>query len=129
MQTLRRNLATFMAAVLAYYVWWRIADAYALARRDALTFVDPLVLHALLDVVLGAAMYFAFATSWYSRVLLSAAIPVMAGILMQITGQSDPAYPTIALFLGAVMGALFLVGAVLGCGVDALRKARRGSVA
>ena len=129
MRTPRRNLVIFVVAVLAYYVWWRIADAYALARRDALTFVDPLVLHVLLDVVLGAAMYFAFTTSWYSRMLLSSAIPVMAGVLMQVTGQSDPAYPTIALFLGAVMGALFLVGAVLGCGLDALRKARRGSVA
>jgi hypothetical protein len=124
----QRNLVVLVGASLAYYGWWRVANAYALARPEAGDIVDPLILHALLDVVLGFALYFAFVGSASIRVALVTSTPLLAGILLEVTIGSDPAYPLSILLIAGLMGVLFLVGSVIAAALHRVRK-RRQSVA
>jgi hypothetical protein len=118
-----------VAAALLYYAWWRVANAYALARPEAHDIVDPLIFHALLDVVLGFALYFAFAGSAAVRVALATSAPFLAGILLEITVGSDPAYPLSILLIAALMALLFLIGSVMAAAFHGWRKRRRQTVA
>jgi hypothetical protein len=118
-----------VAATLLYYAWWRVANAYALARPEAHDIVDPLIFHALLDVVLGFALYFALAGSAPVRVALATSAPFLAGILLEITVGSDSAYPLSILLIAALMALLFLIGSVMAAAFYGWRKRRRQPVA
>jgi len=127
--TAQRNSAALVVAALLYYGWWRVADAYALARPETDDVVDPLILHALLDVVLGFALYFAFLGSAAVRVALATSTPVLAGILLEVTVGSDTAYPLSVLLIAGLMALLFLVGSVMAASFYGWRKRRRQTVA
>ena len=125
----QRNSAVLVAAALLYYGWWRVANAYALARPDADDIVDPLIFHALLDVVLGFALYFAFVGSAVVRVVLTTSAPFLAGFLLEVTLGSDPAYPLSILLIAGLMALLFLIGSVMAAAFHEWRKRRRHTVA
>jgi len=126
----QRNLAVLITAALLYYGWWRVANAYALARPGAEDIVDPLVFHALLDVVLGFALYFAFGGGAAVRVTLATSAPLLAGILLEVTVGSDRAYPFSILLMAGLIGLMFLVGSLIAAAVHyGWRKKRGQSVA
>lgn len=125
----QRNSAVLVAAAVLYYGWWRIANAYALARPGAEDIVDPLVFHAVLDVVLGFALYFAFVGPTIVRVALATSAPLLAGILLEVSVGSDSAYPLSILLIAGLMGFMFFVGSLVAAGVHAWRKKRLQSVA
>jgi len=125
----QRNLAALAGVIVLYYVWWRVADAYALARPEASDLVDPLILHAVLDAALGFGLYFAFVGSRTLRVSLAASIPFLAGVLLEVTVGSDPAYPLSIPLIAVLMALVFLTGAVLAAGVHTWHSKRRPTVA
>jgi hypothetical protein len=125
----QRNSAVLVLAAVLYYAWWRIANAYALARPGAEDIIDPLVFHALLDVVLGFALYFLFLGPAALRVTLAAAAPIVAGILLEITVGSDRAYPFSILLMASLIGFVFFVGSLMAAALHAWHKKRRQSVA
>ncbi len=129
MSRTQRNSAVLVAAALLYYAWWRVANAYALARPDAGDIIDPLVFHAFLDVALGFALYFAFLGFAAVRVTLATSAPVLAGILLEVTVGSDRAYPFSILLMAGLMGFMFLVGSLLAAATHAWHKRRRQPVA
>src|SRR3954468_7713001 len=68
---------------------------------------------ALLFASLGAAAFLIFRCYWPWRLVLVIAIPVLTQLVLQLTIGSDPAYPTLTLFLAIPYGLLFLLGAVV----------------
>lgn len=125
----QRNSAVLIAAALLYYGWWRVANAYALARPEADDIVDPLIFHAALDVVLGFALYFAFVGSAAVRVALATSAPLLAGLLLEVTVGSDPAYPLSILLIAGLMALFFFIGSVIAAAFHGWRKVGRQPVA
>jgi hypothetical protein len=125
----QRNSAVLVVAALLYYAWWRVANAYALARPDAEDIIDPLVFHAFLDVALGFALYFAFLGPAAARVTLATSTPVLAGILLEVTLGSDRAYPFSVLLMACLMGVMFLMGSLVAAATHVWHKKRRQPVA
>lgn len=114
-----------LAGSLLYYAWWRVANAYALARPEAADIIDPLVFHALLEVALGFGLYFVFLGSAAARITFATSTPLLAGILLEISVGSDRAYPFSILLMAVLTGLMFLIGSALAAAVHGWLKKRQ----
>ena len=67
---------------------------------------------AVLLFLFGAASFFVFTGSFWTRSFLTATVPFFTQGFLELTWKSDPAYPYLLLVLAVPYAVLFFLGAV-----------------
>ncbi|MFL5006396.1 MAG: hypothetical protein ACJ8DK_13735 [Microvirga sp.] len=110
------NAAAVAVGTLIFFAMWLAVEHATSVRGKPLWAV--VLASPFFHAVLGTAAFFVFRGHALVRVGLASVIPLLAAVAFEVTVGSDPAYPYIALVMGALSAVTFFVGAVAAAGMS-----------
>jgi hypothetical protein len=108
----KRNVLAVVLCVTAFVLFQLGADRYVPSISERAPWIRSLTVLGCLLFVFGAATFFVCTGGFWIRALLTALVPVLSQLILEVTYGSDPAYPGLLLVLAVPYAVLFFFGAV-----------------